>query len=160
MDLQTIVTIVLVAGALLVVGFMFLAENGIESLISWLFRKGGISSGLGPIATSARVVDDNLVVSLTNLGKDKVLLAAIEARDAKGQRCFPIPHRLGEMAIDPSDEKSARQQLAALSIPPNATVQAFFPIEEWLAAQYRSMAALDREGKAWPIDLADLSPNE
>lgn len=157
MELQTIVTIVLVIGALLAVGFVVLAENGIESLVNWLFRKGGLSSGLGPVAASARNNGGDVVVSFTNQGKDKIMLVAIEVRDASSNRHFPIPHRIGEISLDPADEKSARQQLSKITIPANATTQVFFHLEALRQLQIKTLAAMDNNGKTWPADLSGVN---
>lgn len=157
MDLTTLVTIVLVIGALGLAAVIFFAEEGIEAVIKWLFRKGGINSSAGPLTTSARIDGDDLVVELSNQGKEKFMLAAFEARDHNSKRRFPIPHRIGDVALNLEDEKSARQSLSKFSLAADSTKHALFHLAEFRAGHIKTLAALDTDGTSWPIDISSLN---
>ena len=45
----------------------------------WMFRKAGLSSTVGPLHSSVRIQNQELVVSVTNEGADAFLLAVIES---------------------------------------------------------------------------------
>ena len=81
MDLQTIVTIVLVAGVMLAVAFVFLAEKGMDRVMEWIFRKGGLRSGKGPLSTTEALFHADDLHSLD--------LKSLAALDNNGQS-WPI----------------------------------------------------------------------
>ena len=141
--------------ALAVVFFFVLIklDNLTDKPFDWLFRKAGLSSTVGPLHSSTRIENQDLVVSVTNEGADAFLLAVIEGVDSSGKRFFPLPHTLGEMTIDIVDEKNGYKQITKVKIQSGEVVEMFFSKDSLNIESTQSLSLLDNGGKYWPIDL-------
>ena len=133
--------------------FVVLTDFSVSAVVDWLARKVGFSSGAAGIQGSAQIRNDEVVVSLECQGADAFHLAAMMALDANGQKLFQVPSRVGDASLEDDDEKTARQKLSKVKIAANETFELGFVRNTFVAMQFQSLAALDRNGKSWPIDM-------
>ena len=146
----TIVLVLIVVAAALIVVF---TDFSFDAIAGWFSRKLGFSSGASGIQGSAQIRNDEVVVSLECQGADAFHLAAMMALDTNGQKLFPVPSRVGDTSLENDDEKTARQKLSQVKIAANETFELGFVRNTFVAMQFQSLAALDRNGKSWPIDM-------
>ena len=139
-------------GVLLLIFIHFGLERGLETLIEWLFKKSGLQSGDSPLRASARWKEDQLELTLENLGKEKFKLAAIEGRDRNGGRHFPIPCLIGVGSSAPCDEATSRKQFSKITLVSGEPITVDLGAAEVQAMDCRSLNVLGDRGRAWPVE--------
>ena len=133
--------------------FVVLTDFTVSGVVDWLARKVGLLSGAGGITGVAQIRNDEVVVSLECQGADAFHLAVMQGAGVNGQSLFPVPSRLGDISLEGDDEKTVYKKLSKVKIAANETFELGFVRNTFVAMQFQSLAALDRNGKSWPIDM-------
>ena len=88
----------------------------------------------GPLVTNAMVQGDHLRLTLENQGKRELAFAAVEGRDARNARQFPMADLAARAVLAPGEPRLVRLDLAELR-----------------RLDVRRLAVLDTTGHAWPV---------
>lgn len=156
MDTATIIACLI--GALLAAVHMAV-EGGIGKLIDWTFAAVGLQSGKGPLIATAKWREDQLEVSLENLGRHKMLLAGIQGIDGYNRQVFPTP-RLEPDATRVIARDDACRDFAKLELTTGRVVMVFFERSEVLDLDCRSLSIIDRSARLWPVAHFELARDE
>ena len=149
MSLVTIVIVVVtIAGVLL----LFLIDDAIDKLIDWFFSLVGLDSGKGPLTAEAIVESERTVLNLVNKGKHKLFLAAIEGRDRRDKRKFPVPYLNENDFRAALPEESARKQFSQVALGPGELKSVILKSSELASLDCQTLAILDSKGLNWPVD--------
>ncbi len=132
---------------LAIVGLFFI-DNSFDRMIGWLFRKGGLQSGNGPLMVRSKV---QVLLSLENQGKDALQLAAVEGRDGNQKKCYPAPC-LEARDFRAGHEEGARlKQFAGITLARGEVRIVILDHDELAALGCLTLAVLDQRGNTWPI---------
>ena len=84
-------TIIVIVAGLILAGVVTFIDDAFEKMLNPIFRLVGLKSSTGPLDIIAKNNDQFIEVTITNNGKGKAMLAAIQVLGKSGQKKYPLP---------------------------------------------------------------------
>jgi hypothetical protein len=156
--MEWIIAIVAAVVGLGLAAAYFLCDEAFYRTIGWLFRMLGLQSGKGPLVIHTTTHGEKLILTLENQGTDRLKLAAVEGRDGNQKRHFPRPY-LDEESFRSASAKNVAQQFSKIALGPGESRTFILDLAQLTNMDCRTLAVLDTNGHAWPVEGFSETPN-
>ena len=117
----------------------------------WVFLKLGLRSGEGPLNVTAVVRDDDLVLTLTNDGRDKLMVVAIVGYNERGKQLFAASTSARRAVRIRGEKKKLVRDFPKSRLAGAESVQAALSLPILTTAGAQTLAIVDGNGKEWPV---------
>ena len=145
-------TIIAIVAGLILAGVVTFIDDAFEKMLNPIFRLVGLKSSTGPLDIIAKNNDQFIELTITNNGKGKAMLAAIQVLGKNGQKKYPLPctseiEAKGEFAE--KKEKELRKYFLSEKINPGSQKIVYLNSAKLDGCNLNSFSALDMDGKYW-----------
>ena len=145
-------TIIVIVAGLILSGVVTFIDDAFEKMLNPIFRLVGLKSSTGPLDIIAKNNDQFIELTITNNGKGKAMLAAIQVLGKNGQKEYPLPctseiEAKGEFAE--KKEKELRKYFLSEKINPGSQKIVYLNSAKLDGCNLNSFSVLDMDGKYW-----------
>lgn len=145
-------TIIVIVAGLILSGVVTFIDDAFEKMLNPIFRLVGLKSSTGPLDIIAKHNDQFIELTITNNGKGKAMLAAIQVLGKNGQKEYPLPctseiEAKGEFAE--KKEKELRKYFLSEKINPGSQKIVYLNSAKLDGCNLNSFSVLDMDGKYW-----------
>lgn len=104
------ITIIAIIAGLILAGIISFIDDAFEKMLNPIFRLIGLQSSSGPILLHLNHRDGIMELSLTNQGKGKAKMAAIQVVDENRKKSFRL-HTFRPMKLDMKQMKKRKRNV-------------------------------------------------
>ena len=149
-------TIIAIVAGLILAGVVTFIDDAFEKMLNPIFRLVGLKSSTGPLDIIAKNNDQFIEVTITNNGKGKAMLAAIQVLGKNGQKKYPLPctseiEAKGEFAE--KKEKELRKYFLSEKINPGSQKIVYLNSAKLDGCNLNSLSVLDMDAKHWSVTI-------
>jgi hypothetical protein len=151
------ITIIAIIAGLILAGIISFIDDAFEKMLNPIFRLIGLQSSSGPILLHLNHRDGIMELSLTNQGKGKAKMAAIQVVDENRKKIFPTPYfSTDEIGHETNEEKEkkCRKLFLTQKIKQGETKKIFLNPSELETCDLNSLGAIDIDGNFWPSTIS------
>ena len=149
-------TIIAIVAGLILAGVVTFIDDAFEKMLNPIFRLVGLKSSTGPLGIIAKNHDQFIELIITNNGKGKAMLAAIQVLGKNGQKKYPLPctseiEAKGEFAE--KKEKELRKYFLSEKINPGSQKIVYLNSAKLDGCNLNSLSVLDMDAKHWSVTI-------
>ena len=149
-------TIIVIVAGLILSGIVTFIDDAFEKMLNPIFRLVGLKSSTGPLDIIAKNNDQFIELTITNNGKGKAMLAAIQVLGKDGQKKYPLPctseiEAKGEFAE--KKEKELRKYFLSEKINPGSQKIVYLNSAKLDGCNLNSLSVLDMDAKHWSVTI-------
>ena len=149
-------TIIVIVAGLILSGIVTFIDDAFEKMLNPIFRLVGLKSSTGPLDIIAKNNDRFIELTITNNGKGKAMLAAIQVLGKDGQKKYPLPctseiEAKGEFAE--KKEKELRKYFSSEKINPRSQKIVYLSSAKLDGYDPHSLTVLDMDAKYWSVTI-------
>ena len=149
-------TIIVIVAGLILSGVVTFIDDAFEKMLNPIFRLVGLKSSTGPLDIIAKNNDQFIELTITNNGKGKAMLAAIQVLGKNGQKEYPLPSTYeieakGEFAE--KKEKELRKYFLSEKINPGSQKIVYLNSAKLDGCNLNSLSVLDMDAKHWSVTI-------
>ena len=145
-------TIIAIVAGLILAGVVTFIDDAFEKMLNPIFRLVGLKSSTGPLDIIAKNNDQFIELTITNNGKGKAMLAAIQVLGENGQKEYPLPCTSeieAKEEVAEKKEKEIRKYFLSEKINPGSQKIVYLNSAKLDGCNLNSFSALDMDGKYW-----------
>ena len=149
-------TIIAIVAGIILAGVVSFIDDAFEKMLNPIFRLVGLKSSTGPLDIIAKNHDQFIELIITNNGKGKAMLAAIQVLGKDGQKKYPLPctseiEAKGEFAE--KKEKELRKYFLSEKINPGSQKIVYLNSAKLDGCNLNSLSVLDMDAKHWSVTI-------
>ena len=149
-------TIIAIVAGIILAGVVSFIDDAFEKMLNPIFRLVGLKSSTGPLDIIAKNNDRFIELTITNNGKGKAMLAAIQVLGKNGQKKYPLPctseiEAKGEFAE--KKEKELRKYFLSEKINPGSQKIVYLNSAKLDGCNLNSLSVLDMDAKHWSVTI-------
>ena len=149
-------TIIAIVAGIILAGVVSFIDDAFEKMLNPIFRLVGLKSSTGPLDIIAKNHDQFIELTITNNGKGKAMLAAIQVLGKDGQKKYPLPctseiEAKGEFAE--KKEKELRKYFLSEKINPGSQKIVYLNSAKLDGCNLNSLSVLDMDAKHWSVTI-------